>query len=253
MKKYASLLLFLFAALAAPAQKFPDHPQQLEARNKGRAILFHLTLGGHLPGGDLSKRFGTDQNLGSGLEWITAGNWIFGLEGNFFFSPTVKEDPIANLRTPDGDVIGNNQAIASVVLRERGIYAGALAGRLFTFGKKRSGLRVTLGAGQMQHWIRVQDDTRSVTQITGDYAKGYDRLTGGLALNEFVGWQHLGPNRNVNWFVGLEFNQGFTKSLRDWDFSSKQKLEGNRLDLRFGLRAGWTFAFYHKVAEKIYY
>lgn len=40
--------------------------------------------------------------------------------------------------------------------------------------------------------------------------------------------------------IGFEFNQGFTKSLRDWDFTERRKLDGNRIDLRFGIRATWT-------------
>lgn len=253
MKKTILCLLFALGLSAlADAQKFPEHPSA-EPRNTGPAFLFHVNAGAHLPGGDLAKRFGPDASVGGGLELITENNFLFGAEGHFLFGQKVKEDPLTLIRTPEGDIIGTDQYIASVFLRERGFYIGGMIGKLFPIGKKRSGLRITAGAGMLRHKIRFQDDTQSVNAISGDYAKGYDRLTGGFALNQFIGWQHLAANRRANWFIGLEFNQGFTKSLRDWDFSEMRKLEGSRTDLRFGIRAAWTLPFYVGNAEKIYY
>lgn len=258
MSNFKIQLLFAVLSLCAgraAAQNFPEHPEPGEPRNKGKAILLHLSGGYQWPGGDLADRFGANGALGGGLEFLTENNWILGAEGQFLFSKNVGEDPLAILRTPEGDIIGNQRTPASVVLRERGWYAGGLVGRLFTFGREgsRTGLRVSLGAGWLRHKIRIQDDDRSVTQLTGDYRKGYDRLTAGLALNQFIGWQNLAPDRRSNWMIGFEFNQGFTKTRRDWDFAEMRKLDGNRLDLRFGLRATWTLPFYVGNAREIYY
>ena len=252
---YKLLVLFLATCClsAANAQKFPEHQEPDEPRNKGKAILLHMSFAGHIPGGDLGSRFGRNLAFGGGLEYIMANNWIFGAEGHYLFGNTVKEDPLAIIRTDAGDIIGNNMLVASVVLRQRGLYLGAVGGKLLTFSDKRSGLRLTFGAGLLRHRIRLQDDSRTVTQITGDYAKGYDRLTGGLALQQFVGWQHLGSQRRSNWMLGFEFNQGFTQSLRDWDFTERRKLDGGRIDLRIGIRAAWTLPFYQKKSSEIFY
>lgn len=228
------------------------HPEELPV-NDGKAILLHLALGGQKTGGDLADRFGTTGTIGGGLEFASPSNFIFGAEGQFYFGTNVLEDPLAILRTPEGDIIGNNRIIASVALRQRGFYSGLLLGKLFVLGAQRSGIRLTLGAGYTQHWIRIQDDSQSVTQLTGAYKAGYDRKCGGLALNEFIGWQHLARNRRANWTLGFEFNQGFTQTLRDWDFNDKRKLDGRRLDLRFGIKAVWTLPFYPGKAEQIYY
>lgn len=236
------------------AQKFPEHQEPDEARNKGNAILLHVSFSGHIPAGDLADRFGNSLAVGGGLEHISANNWILGLEGHYLYGNKVKEDPLEILRTDAGDIIGKDMLLASVALRQRGFYIGATGGKLLTFKpEKRSGIRLTLGAGLLRHHIRIQDDTRTVTQLTGDYVKGYDRLTGGLALQEFIGWQHLGNQRRSNWMLGLELNQGFTHSLRDWDFSEMRKLDGNRLDLRFGIRAAWALPFYQRKASEIFY
>lgn len=228
-------------------------PLNEEARNKGKAILLHLTFGAHLPVADMASRFGIDGNFGLGLEYLTDNNFIIGAEGHYFFGTKVKEDPLAILRTPDGDIIGNNRLIASVAMRERGYYVGGMVGKLFAFNEKRSGIRLTLGAGLLRHWIRIQDNENNAAQLTGDYKKGYDRLTGGLGLNQFVGWQNLAPDRRSNWLIGLEFNQGFTNTLRDWDFSERRKLDEKRFDLRVGLRVAWTLPFYQGKADEIFY
>lgn len=252
MKNFFLLIICVFGVSNLVAQNFPEHPDESE-RNKGKAILVHLAFGAHQPFGDMADRFKWDANFGGMLEFATNNNYLLGVEGYYMFGSNVKEDPLAILRTPEGDIIGNNRLVASVVLRERGYYTGALIGKLFTFNEKRAGLRVTLGAGLLRHWIRVQDDNSSVTQLTGDYKKGYDRLTGGLALNQFIGWQNLAANRRSNWLIGLEFNEGFTNTLRDWDFTEMRKLDQSRLDLRIGLRVAWTLPFYTGNAEKIYY
>jgi hypothetical protein len=247
------LLALLFLPLAVRAQKFPEHREPAAAQNKGTAILLHLGAGAQLPGGDLADRFGFNGAIGPGVEIITASNYLVGLEGQYLFGQKVHEDPLTPLRTPEGDIIGNDQQLAQVALRERGWYAGAHVGRLFTFGAARSGLRITLGGGWFQHKIRVQDDAGVVPGLAGDYIKGYDRLTGGPALNEFIGWQHLAANRRSNWMIGLELGQAFTNTRRDWDFAERRKLDGKRLDLRFGIKAMWTLPFYLGGANEIYY
>lgn len=249
MKKLFPLIICVSCAIQILAQKLPDS----EPRNKGKAILAHLTFGIHVPAGDMADRFGADGSFGSIVEYITTNNYFFGIEGSYLFGNKVKEDPLAILRTPEGGIIGNDRTIASVVLRERGFYVGGEVGKLFTFNEKRSGIRLSFGAGYLRHWIRIQDDNSTVTQLTGDYKKGYDRLTGGLALNQFVGWQQLAANRRSNWVVGIEINEGFTNTLRDWDFNDMKKLDKSRLDLRVGLRVAWTLPFYQAKSEEIFY
>ncbi len=244
-------LLALAAPIASFAQ-FPEHPET-ERRNVGRALLWSAKGGFHLPGGHLCRRFGPFGSLGGSIEWLAENNLVLGLEGHYYFSAPVKEDPLTILRTPEGDLIGRDQFLADVQLSGRGYYIGGAIGYLFARPNTRSGLRITAGVGAVRHKIRVQDNENTLVQVQGEYAKGYDRLTGGMALSQFIGWQHLGPTRRSNWFVGLEFTQAFTRSLREWDFSAMGKLEGSRTDLLWGLRLGWTLPFYQTPADKIYY
>ena len=254
MKFWLTTVLLILTTGFAMAQREDPTAQYDEGNNKGGAFLFNFNFGAHLPAADMAKRFSNDLSIGGAFERITANNIIFGAQGHYFFGTDVKEDPLAGLRTPDGDLIGVDQSLASVVLRERGYFIGATFGKLLIFNeKKRSGLRLTGSLGWMQHKIRLQDDTQTVPLLAGEYVKGYDRLTGGPTLSEFIGWQHLGANRRSNWFVGFDLVQGFTSTLRDWDFAENRKLDGTRLDLRFGVRIGWILPFYKQKAEQIYY
>lgn len=252
MKQLYSLMVGVFLSGVLAAQD-GTAPITTEPHNKDKAILFHVTAGGHIPAADMAKRFGLNGSIGGRIEFITKSNWILGFEGDFFFGNDVRENPLKILALKEGYIIGNDLYPASIYLLERGYGGSGYLGKLFTTGKTRSGIRVTLGGGFVRHKIRLQDDTRSVTQITGDYQKGYDRFTGGLALNQFVGWQHVGKTRRVNFTIGFEFNQGFTNTLRDWDFNEMRKLDENRLDLRFGLRASWILPFYLTQSDEISY
>ena len=225
--------------------------------NSGGVLLAGLTYGGHIPGGDLADRFGKAFDLGLGIDYISKNNWIFGLEGLLLFGQEVKEDVLASLRTPDGGIIGNTRSYANVELRERGLYFGAVVGRLISLSStnKRSGIRLTLGGGLLQHKIRIQDDPQSfVPQLDDEYKKGYDRLSNGLAFTEYIGYQLLSNNRLINFHAGFEFRQAFTKSRRDFNFDTRMKEEDNRLDLTFGFKVGWFLPFYiGQPTETIYY
>ncbi len=226
--------------------------------NKGNGILVNLSYGAQMPGGDIKPRFGNNSNLGLGVEYIRdETNWIFGLEGYFIFGSNVKQDVLATLRTPEGFIIGNDRNYANIQLRERGVYVGGLVGKIISFSetKKRSGLRLTLGAGLLQHKIRIQDDPdRSVPQLLGEYKKGYDRLSNGLAFNEFIGYQRLSENKRLNFYIGIELTQGFTQNRRDFNFDTEARDDAKRMDFLFGIRAGWVLPFYFgQSADEIYY
>lgn len=233
----ASLLLLL-----GPAQG------QKNTYNTGYGILVNMSYAFQVPGGDLLDRFGNNTNVAIGVDYISKEqNWIIGLEGQYLFGSQVKENVLQNLLTPDGFLIGNDRAYADISLRQRGFYIGGVVGRLIAFSdtRRRTGLRITVGSGLLQHKIRVQEDpARFVPQVADDYKKGYDRLTNGLAFTQFVGYQMLSENKRLNLFAGIEAMQAFTKSRRDFDFDTRMKDERSRLDLLFGVRVGLVLPFY---------
>jgi len=217
-------------------------------------LQVNFAYGFQVPGGDLADRFGTSSSLNIGAQYM-AGKIIFGAEGELFFSNNVKEDVLAFMRTEDLSIIGNEREYTNVLLGERGWYVGALGGAIIPVSPnaKRSGIRFTLGVGFMQHKISIRDQASEVTQLTGDYKKGYDRLTNGLAIKEFIGYHYFSKNKLINVLAGFEFTQAFTKSRRSFNYDTMMHDDANRLDLLQGFRIGWTLPFFYDADDKFYY
>jgi len=225
--------------------------------NTGNLLTANLTVGYQNSGGDLADRFGASNSLGLGVDYITPNNWIFGLNGNWIFGNNVKEDVIANLRTAQGTLVANNGSVSAILLRMRSYYGMAHIGKLIPIGSanKRSGIRVTLGGGLWVHRIRIQDDPEAPTaSLINDLKKGYDRLTRGPSINQFVGYQYFAPNHRINFYIGLEFTQGFTTSVRGYNFDTREFDTERRFDALLGGRIGWILPFYlGKKAEEVWY
>jgi hypothetical protein len=226
---------------------------------EGSPLRSHISFeyGAQVPMADMKDRFGSSFNLGSQVEALHTGNGLlFGLKGYYLFGSTVKEDVLSNLRGPNGEIIGNDGAPATIALRERGFYIGPYVGKLFELSEKypASGIKLQVGAGLLQHHIRVQDDTRTVEQLAGEYKKGYDRLSNGLAGYGFIGYQHLDPDMRINFFAGLDITIASTESRRDYDFNLMGPENAKRTDVLAGVRLGWILPITTGVApEKIYY
>jgi hypothetical protein len=200
------------------------------------------------------SRFGWNSNIGLHVDFKTKSSILFGLEGNFLFGSKVKEDVLSILRTEDSAIIDQNGGYATVLNMERGFVINAYCGYLI---KKlnpnpNSGILIKIGVGYMQHKIRIEHNKSPVPALEGEYVKGYDRLTGGINISEFIGYQLLSNSKLVNFFAGFEFVQGFTRSLRDWNTDQMRKDETKRIDLLSGFRVGWILPLY-KRAPKSYY
>ena len=104
----------------------------------------------------------------------------------------------------------------------------------------------------MQHKIRIENDENQAKQISGDYVKGYDRLTNGFALMQYVGYQYLSNRRLVNFNLGVELYEGFTQNRRSYNFDEMRKDDTKRKDYLFGIRFGWVIPLYKKVPNLYY-
>ena len=219
------------------------------------AITIEIGYGVHLPAGTMAARFGFDNYLNGGVHYVTPKLWVFGIDGGYFFGYDLKEDPLRKLRTPDGYLLGSDRENAFVTMDERGWLAGLMIGKIVPTTPKlpESGIRLTLTAGYMQHFIRIKDDNGTVPALAEPYLKGYDRLTGGAYITEFVGYQYIDRQGFMSLFAGFESTQGFTKSLRSWNTDLMAADTRNRLDILNGFRIGWTLPIRQKKSADIFY
>lgn len=220
----------------------------------GSLTAFIIGYGGDLVAGDLKERFGNNLKFTAGGEHITRANWVYNLDFVFMFGDRIKEDVLAPLRTTEGYILGDDGGYADIFLRQRGLYLGLGAGKLFQFSdKNRSGIKTLLHVGVLQHNIRFVDERNSVAQLRSEGYKGYDRLARGFALKESISYKHLSANRRLNYEIGLDFIQGFTSEVRAINFDTGLPVRKNRMDLTFGLKIAWVLPFYHNPEQTVYY
>jgi len=208
-----------------------------------------------LPAGDLANRFGINQSIGMGVTYKTAKGWMFTAEGAFIFGTNINEPNLfGNLTTSDGTIIGSDGLYADIRVFERGYYATLGVGRLFKVAKPNPncGFIVEASLGFIQHKIKIQDKKNAVPALQEEYLKGYDRLTNGLAVREFIGYLYVGNHRLVNFFGGIEAVQGWTAGRRDYDYSDMKANKQARIDLLFGLKVGWVIPLFKEAPETFY-
>ncbi len=209
-----------------------------------------------LPGGDMAKRFGWNYRLGPSVMYKTKSNWMIGGKFDFLLGGKIKQDSLlSNIRSADGTFIDNNGIGKNVGLFERGYLVGLQAGKILslTGTKSDNGLLVLTGVGFMQHKISIVDKDGTITQVKGDYKKGYDRLTNGIYLEQFIGYNHFADNAIINYHIGFNVVAGFTQGRRDFLFDVMRTDNSKRVDLLFGIRGGWYIPIFHRKSEEMFF
>lgn len=232
------------------------YSQDEELPKPSSIVMVYGSFGMHLPGGDMAKRFGSNLLVGPGFMYKTDANWFWGFEADFLSGNSVKEDDIfAGLETETGYMIDASGLYADVYTSMRGFRVGPRFGKIIPFNKANpnTGLMISLSPSILQHKIRIENRNNAAPQVDPNYAKGYDRLSNGFALTEFVGYFHSGKSSLLSFYAGFEFVQAWTQSRRDWDFDKMQKDESKRQDYLNGLKVGWVIQFNRSTSRTYYY
>lgn len=209
-----------------------------------------------IPGGDLAQRFGANSNLGISGSVKFKSNYSLGLEGSYIFgNKIVDRSMLKEMVTGNGVVVNQEGEPAGILLFERGYTVSVFAGKVIPVvgPNPNSGILLKLGVGWMWHKLLIQHQNDVLPALEGDYLKGYDGLAAGPMGTFFVGYQHLGNNRFINFMVGFEMNVAFTHSLRPWDFAKGKADDGSRVDGLNGLRFGWTLPIYKRRDHREFY
>lgn len=252
-KKYFLATAFMLGLIST----FPVRAQKTNVKDSAVSTpLISIHYSYQMPGGVLANRFGNNSSIGGNFQYKTKKNILFGVEGNFLFGNTIKDDSLfINIMTNDGQIINGNGEFATVNTFERGFTVTGKVGKIFSVlaPNPNSGLMVSAGVGLLQHKIRIEVPGNTVLELNGDYKKGYDKLTNGFCATEFIGYVYFGNHRLVNFFGGVEFTQAWTKCRRDFNFDIMAKDYTKRLDLLYGIKAGWIIPFYYRTKRSTYY
>jgi hypothetical protein len=218
--------------------------------------MFYATYSYQWPGGDLSTVFGSNSSIGGGFMIKTKSNWLFGIEGNFLFGENVKISDVllSNIATSEGFVLDANGFFADVYYYERGYSFYAKFGKVIPVlsPNPNSGFTIMAGGGYIQDKIRIHTSTNDVPQIAGDYLKGYDHLNSGFAVNGSLGYLFMSNSRLLNFYLGFEFIQAWTKGRRDINFDTGLPGTQSYSSQFYSIKACWFIPLY-KRKPKAYY
>jgi hypothetical protein len=180
----------------------------------------------------------------------TAKNWQFELDGTFMFSKNVKVSTILDpLLTSDRQIVNAAGEPANIEVYERGFTGTFNVGKVFPVigPNPNSGLIAKLGVGFIRHKIRIDNQDNLVPLLNEENLVYFDRLTWGFLVKEYIGYQHLGNTNLANFTVGIEFMQGFTEGVRDYQLDLEGPYRESRLDFLIGIRVGCVIPVYRKA------
>lgn len=251
--KYAFQMLLLTTVALVPLR---SNAQKEFSKEKTAIPGLSFHYGYYLPGGDLKERFGANSAVGGSFLYKDKKNFLYTMQGSFYFGSNVKEDDvISNLLTPQSEVLDKDAKISKILLFERGFSFNPSFGKVLNILNRNpnSGLFVTAGAGFFQHKLRVEHQENEIPQLEGDYIKGYERLCRGFSLNQTIGYFNLSNKKLTNFYIALDVHEAFTKRVYPINFNSGISEPEARLDVMAGVRVGWIFLIYKRMANDYYY
>ena len=212
---------------------------------------YFLTLG------DLKKESANLMGVGMDLGLKTLSNWSFNAGFTYCFSGNVKgTDSLFRMITnSNGSIMDGDGQPADIDVDQRLWCLRAEAGKIFPISRnyRNSSIQLKLGAGVEQRYVYIKNPENRVAALTNEYKKGYDRLSIGCMLYQFVGYTHISKTKYTCFYIGVEVMEGFTHRQRDWDFSLMAKDERSFTDIMAGVKAGWIIPFYKKEYQDTYY
>ena len=181
---------------------------------------------------------------------------MFSFSGNWIIGNDIRENNIfENIDGNDGEIINMDGQIPIIRLFERG------AQLHFDLGKKidlninnsETGIIPSFGIGYVYHKIFIETLMGEIPQLNEDLQKGYDRLTGGFSLKQSLMFMYLSNNEKINFHIGLEIIECWTKDLRIQNYSTGTTESKNRFDVFIGLKAGWILPLRKRTTSSFYY
>ncbi|MCW3122671.1 MAG: hypothetical protein JWQ38_2163 [Flavipsychrobacter sp.] len=261
MKSCVYTLLLLLSTVPVFAQNKDDLFAPGIAPDTRHGFILNGNAAFDMPGGDMAKRFGNNYRLGPALLYKTSANWLFGAKFDFIIGSKIKEDSLMfNIRDKYSatsgqlyEFINSGGERIGVPVYERGYAVGVNAGKIFNFSKNHpdNGLVLLTTVGFIQHRINIYDKDKSVNQLRGDYIKGYDRLTNGSFIEQYVGYMYFSDSRLVNFTIGIDALFGFTQGRRDYLYDVRRADTKQRVDMLFGLRGGWFIPIFKRKSEDL--
>lgn len=219
-------------------------------------LLIGINYHANFTDGDLAERWGFNNQIGLDFDYKFKNNLSIGGSAGFLFGSEFKEPEIfLNVINSYGTITGLSGEPANVLFLMRGAMSFFNVGYVFNRlgNNANSGLWIKVGGGFMGHKIRIESLYDDIPQLEGDYRKGYDKLTMGIATNQFVGYLFQADRKLLKFYGGVQFSQGFTQNVRTYNFDSGGQEPAKRVDLIHSVKVGWIIPIYKRSRSQYYY
>ena len=254
---FIALLVLLSFGLSLWAQD----DDQSKAKKKSKfdpnpAVLIVPYYTAQLPFGNMADRFGFNSLFGAQLSYKTKRNWLIGGEGGFIYGQKVKENYILdNITTTTGQMITQYNDLTYVKLEEHGFSIKFNFGKVIPFVVQYpdAGLLLMTGFGFLQHKISLNVKATELPQLSTIYKRGYDRLTNGPVISQFIGATFMARRKYFSGYAGLQFDAAFTQGRRPYDFYLGEPLHDKRVDMFLGFKIGYIIPVFLQASAKEYY
>lgn len=237
-------LLFLVSIFSCKLVAIAQSTDKIESH---RIVNLQFLYNYQMPGGDWANRFDDNHAVGVGVLFKPQNNWIVSAECNFLYGNNTKENGILyNLTNSSGIINDNGGNPADIIAGLRGWSACAKIGKLIAINpaNKNHGILIQLGCGFLQHKINYNITNNNVAMLNENYIKGYDRLSNGWSVNEFVGYFFQSENRFINFYFGIDFTQAFTYNKREFNYDQLKFDKEQHQDNIIAFRFGWMIPLY---------
>jgi len=261
MRRYFLAASLIFCVISAHSQDREKLFNAGQTKHTKHGVILNANGDFDLPGGNMAKRFGASYRVGPAVLYKTESNWIFGVKTDFILGGKIKEDSLMiNVRDKYStsksnlyEFIDNNGNRVGVPVYERGYAMGLQAGKIIELSESHpdNGLMLLTTVGFVQHKIYIWDKNKTISQLQGDYLKGYDRLTNGMFIEQYAGYIYFARNALLNFTIGVDAMFGFTRGRRDYLYDVMRTDDKQRLDILFGIRGGWFIPIFRKKSEEI--
>lgn len=219
--------------------------------------LLEVTYRGGIPGGDWGDRFGFMSSLGIQTGYKLHRNYYISAGLQILFGDAVTESDILDpILDSSGLLIGNEGILTEYRINAAGLLVPLTIGKvipIFPSHNPNSGIYIELGGQYLRHRVGFEAYDDDVVQITGEYKKGYDRLTAGFGVRQSVGYTYFDNRGYVNLSIGVDFSQTFTRGQRSIQFDTGEPYNDSFVDLLSGIRFSWTYPIYNRAPQTYYY
>jgi hypothetical protein len=253
---------FLFCAILLSTKVY----SQIETRisktdSAGLFVILAPNFTYNIVMADLRKDYGNNLAIGADIGVKMKSNWSIDFGFKYYFGGKVDagliDSTFKNLVVDGFFIEGKNggSATSEIELEFRGVSFHLQAGKIIAVTKRyrNSGIWIKAGIGVTQHFMNIKNPEDMVFSLAKEYKKGYDKLTLGFSLYQFIGYAHINRRNLFCMYGGVEFMENFAKRQRVYDYSLMRKDNTKRFETMIGIKIGWIIPLYRHNPNTVFY